>query len=524
MDKVKLSEYVMKNRVLWIVITLFMGLCHGTMMLGNSIGIDTEDIINLQHEFYNGWLTTGRQGLVIIKKLTDNMIFNPQLAGAATLIFLSAACVLWTYLFTYISKKENLFSVAGFSVIFAASTVLTEQLYFKLQSMEVALGFCMMALNLLLMYRTLELQMQRKTKLWVLIIRYVVAVGLNLVLFSIYQAMVPLYIFGAAACFYLHYFFAEEDGNRGNVGEEWKSAKRLWEFLGTLIGLFLVSFLLNQGITSAFFSGSDYLQSQFLWFSQPFADCLMNIWTHIKEVIFGTQIYYVKTFVVYCLLLTISCVLFFRKNSRRKAKVLGVIALIGVLLAPFYMTVICGHAPVVRAQLVLPFTVGFMAYILFLFADGRKVAVYGLVILGAVTAYWQLKYTMLLNYSDKVRYESDVRMASSMIERIDLLQNEENSYPVVFIGSQPAKLNNSCIRGEVIGYSFFEWDATVEPYGYYNSRRVLGLMQTMGTTYRWADPETTMIAYEHSKEMKNWPAAGSVALHDDIIIVKLSDF
>lgn len=524
-NRMNLLDYLKRNRFLWMLAFLFMGLCHGTMMLGNTIGIDTEDIINLQGAFYGGWLTTGRQGLVLLKKLTDNAMFNPQLAGAATLLFLTGACILWTYLFAYISKKENLFATAGFCIVFTVSTILTEQLYFKLQSMEVALGFCLMAWNLFFIYRTLELQMQGQTKRLILIGRYAITIGVNLILFSIYQAMVPLYIFGAVACFYLHYYFHTDMITNGyDVVEKQKDSKSLCGFLGILIGVFLVSFLLNQLITSLFFSGSDYLQSQFLWFSQPFTSCLLNIWNHMKEVMIGTQIYYVKTFVIYCVLLIASCVFFFKRHPEKKAKVFGVIALLGVLLAPFYMTIICGHAPVIRAQLVLPFTVAFMVYVLFLVADGKKVMTYALLVIGFVTAYLQLRYTMLLNYSDQVRYESDVRMASSMIERIDLLQNEECSYPVVFIGTQSAKLNNSCIKGEVIGYSFFEWDAAVEPYGYYNSRRVLGLMQTMGVNYTWADVDTTKAAYEYSQDMKSWPAKESVALYQDTIIVKLSDW
>lgn len=514
----KIADYIVKNRFLWICVALFMAVCHGTMMLGNSIGIDTEDIINLQNQFYGGWLTTGRQGLVLIKRLTGNQIFNPQLAGAATLIFLTAACILWTYLFTYISKKENMFSVAGFSIIIAVSTVLTEQLYFKLQAMELTLGFCIMACNLLLLYHTLELQMKKQIKKGLAIGRYLMVIGINLVLFSIYQAMVPLYIFGSVSCFYLYYF----SGNDNQDGDE-KDVKSLWNFLSTMIAVFLVSFLLNQLITSMYFSGSDYLQSQFLWFTHPFLDCIRNIWIHMKEIMLGTQIYYVKTFVLYCILIIAVSLLLLKKRGKSKTWIFGVLAIIGVLLAPFYMTILCGHAPNIRAQLVLPFTLAFMVYFLFLIADGNKIMLYGLMILGIISAYWQLKYTMLLNYSDQMRYESDYRMASSMIERIDLLQNEQKSYPVVFIGKQSAKLNSSCIRGEVIGYSFFEWDVNVEPYGYYNSRRVLGFMQSMGEQYAWADADTTRTAYEYSLTMENWPSEKSIELYNDIIIVKLSD-
>lgn len=92
------------------------------------------------------------------------------------------------------------------------------------------------------------------------------------------------------------------------------------------------------------------------------------------------------------------------------------------------------------------------------------------------------------------------------------------------IGSHPAELNNSCIRGEVIGYSFFEWDTQVEPYGYFNTRRVLGFLHTLGANYVQGDMEQTKAALEYSESMSSWPAKESVTLHDGVIIIKLSSY
>ncbi len=137
---------------LWIVVFLLALFSHGTMLLGNSIGIDTEDLIALQGTFYEEWLSMGRQGLVFLKLIFGTGVFNPQLAGVMTLLFLTAACILWTSLFSCISGKDSRTATFVFSGLLLVSPLITEQIYFKLQSMEVAFGFCLMAVSLLFVY------------------------------------------------------------------------------------------------------------------------------------------------------------------------------------------------------------------------------------------------------------------------------------------------------------------------------------------------------------------------------------
>lgn len=507
----KFCDYVKKNQTMWILIFLLNILCHGTMLLSGSIGIDTEDIITLKDLFYGGWLETGRQGLVLLKLLSDTCTFNPYLTGAVTLVMLTVAGILWTYLFTSITGKENKLATGSFAGLLSVSTVLTEQLYFKLQSMEISTGFVLMAVSLLLVYRGFSCSNKK---------RYVMILFsflLNLVLFSMYQVMVALFIFGAAACIFLYCFCRERT--------EQEDTKMMWRFARLQLAVFLISFFVNQVTTALFFSGSDYLSSQISWFCQPFISCLGNIRAHIQEVLLGTQIYYPKTFAIYCLLLLIAVMIFFR--SHKKGKALGIISLLLLYASPFYMTILCGQAPVMRSQLVLPFAVSFFAYVLFVMTERtkwKKYVTWFLMAVGLFTGYLQLRYTMQLNYTDTVRYASDVRLASTMIEKINELEDEDCSYPVVVIGSHPAELNNSCIRGEVIGYSFFEWDTQVEPYGYFNTRRVLGFLHTLGANYVQGDMEQTKAALEYSESMSSWPAKESVTLHDGVIIIKLSSY
>ena len=504
-----LRDYLKRNYNLWIIVFLLGLVSHGSMLLSKSIGIDTEDIITLQDLFYGGWLETGRQGLVLLKIIFGTQVFNPYFSGAATLVFMTLACVLWTYLFSYISGKEHKVANMSFSAILLFSPLITEQFYFKLQSMEITLGFCLMAVSLLLLYQMIEVNKYRSK-----VLCFIGAILLNVLLFSLYQVMVPLFIFGAGVCFGLHYFFSTKEN------EDWKDFGR---FIGIYILVFLVSFVANQIITSAFFSGSDYLTSQIRWFSQSFKDCLINIYWHVRDVMLGKSLYYAKTFILYCVLFIVLGVLNILGSKNKKAKILGVFSILLILSSPFYMTLICGNAPVVRSQLVLPFTLAFLVYVLFLFVRDKRNVTIALLALCILTGYTQLRYTMQLNYTDSVRYESDVRIASSIMEEINQLENETYSYPVVFIGKHSAELNNSCIKGDTIGYSFFEWDTDVEPYSFFSTRRILGFMHTLGGNYIQGNVEQFTMAREHSKSMNNWPMQGSIELHDGVVIVKLSD-
>lgn len=502
-------EYIKENICLWIVVLLIALFSHGTMLLGGSIGIDTEDIITLQDAFYGEWVSMGRQGLVLLKLLLGTRVFNPVFTGVMTLFFLAGACILWNYLFYRITGKKNWAASFVFSVLLTVSPLLTEQLYFKLQAMEMTLGFCMMAVSLLVVYYAAIVRDWKKRSVYL-----TVAIVLNIILFSLYQAMVPLFLFGAAACFFLYCFWREE------------TASDVLRNLGILYPpVFLGSFLLNQTITAVWFSsGAGYLTGQIRWLTQSFKDCLINIYWHVRAVGLGQGLYYSKLYPACCLFLAVSVFCTVRKRRQTViVRVAGVLSLLLVMAAPFYMTVLCAVEPVMRSQMVMPFALAFVAYAVTVRLENRRTAARVFLVMCAAAGYVQLKGTMQLNYTDNVRYESDVRIAQAIMDELNALEDSSHSYPVVFVGKHAAELNNSCVKGDTIGYSFFEWDADVEPCGFYSTRRIVGFMHTLGGNYVQGTAEQVVRAAEYSKDMANWPMQGSVVLHDGCIIVKLSD-
>ncbi|MBO5353627.1 MAG: glucosyltransferase domain-containing protein [Lachnospiraceae bacterium] len=494
-------EYCKKNKYLWIVIGGFICLCYWELLMNFSTGIDMEDIINLQGEFYNGWIYTGRPGLVVLKKIMNTYWFNPYLAGILSMMFMLLSCVVWLYLFFCITGKHNYIASLLFSLVLVSSPICVEQYFFRFQTLEIIIGFCLLGIGLVYTYRYVT-----KNKLPFAF----VAVLFNIFVFSFYQSMVAVCLFGAVVSIFLYCFF--------NDNKE----KNLVLITTKYIFIFLISFVVNQILTKLFFSGSSYLSNQINWGKIPFETCIEIILKHIKRVFRGESIFYTKGYIV--LLVVFLFVVCARvKKSTYWERIIGILSVILLILAPFYMTFICANEPVMRSQFVYPYILAFFSYILLQFFENKKVIFYALTLVCSIVCYMQVCDMFRLIYTEDVRYQSDIRIASGLINDIDKLQNRDGSIPVVFIGSRQAELNNSCIRGETIGYSFFEWDSNVEPYGYYSTRRIIGFMHSMGVDYKQASMEDTQNALEYSVTMSEWPQEGSVQLYNNIIVIKLSE-
>ena len=507
----RFKEYVIKNKWIWLLVLLFTVLCRGEMMLSESIGIDTADIIADKEGMYYSWLGIGRQGLVFLKWLTGSLVFNTYFVGVGTIVMLTLACILWGYLFVYVSGKESRIATLFFSGILVSHTILTEQLYFKLQAFEICVALCLTSLAVLCGH---IFALKKRP------VAFVLALPLMLIIFSVYQVMNALFLFGAVSCFFLYYFFGISES------EEEKNGKELWLYILRFAIVFLVGFVLNQAITALFFSNAEYVNNQISWGKMPLADCILSIFTHVKNVALGENVFYIKTFSLFAVILIIQVVLAL-KNSKLTSKYLGALCLILLFMSPFYMTLITGGLNVARSQLVLPFTLAFMGYVTCLFkVKGEKlqrvikIAVW---CVGCLTLIYQVPYTMRLNHTGELRYESDVQVADALIEDIMVYQNADCSRPVVFIGGHEEPLGDNSLHGDCLGESILNWDTEVEPKGYYSTLRIVNFMEYRGTTFRRGNEDETLYSYKVSREMNDWPAEDSIRLVMDLIIVRLSE-
>lgn len=510
-------------------IVLLIFFIHGAKLFNGSIGIDTEDIIHLQDEFYDGWLDTGRQGLVFLKAILGLADYNPYFANLITVIGLSLAVISWLALFDYtLQKKSSPLSWIVGGALWISHPILAEQLYFSLQSVEICIGMMLMAFALFCVVRWYE----GKKYAWL-----VASILSAMLPFAMYQVFVPMFIMGTVMILLLQ--------SLRNLQEK-VTFKSFVAGMIPYVVVFLLTFGFNMLITRLFFSSSDYLTSLVSWGHESIINILFAIGKHIVRVFTGYHSnYYNGAFGVLCVVVLVLLILRVKRqqNSGTNCMLNVLFLYLAVCITPFLLTVICGCEPVVRSQLVLPIVAGSLAYLSVYLLQGDEacigiawhkqngvfIRVAFVICIGviAVGVWTQTQVTMRLYYTDACRYEYDVALANDVIMRIEAEQSVngmEDKLPVFFVGSKSFQGNNACLEGEIIGCSFFDYDTEVEPKYWWSTRRILGFMHILGKDYEQVGVERIEEALHESDNMPAWPAEGCVESCNGMIIVKLSDY
>lgn len=514
-----MKEYLKRYRSHLLLTGLFVFLLHGVKLNSGIIGIDTEDLIHLGEDFYGGWLHTGRHGLVFLKHLFGNAEYNPYFTGMMTLLLFTVAIAAFLLLWDRTGGRTGLWGWGLAGLLWISHPAMVEQFYFSLQSMEICMAICLTALALYLSFRWVE---ERR------LVFGAGSVGILLLTFSSYQAFVVLYIFGVVSLVLLQAL------GELSEGKELKERMLFRRVLFHCI-LFVLAFLLNTLITKLFFGSSDYLSNQIAWGNSSIKDCLRDIAAHVFKAYTGYGSHFYSAGLGLLAVWDLIWLTFFLKKKTKGKK--GVFALLlfcylALLGVPFMMTLLLGHTPAMRSQLVLPGLTGFLGYLSCVLAGQKEGAERkgGLfpAVLGCaaaiclVTGLEQAKVTGSLYYTDSCRNEQDTALGWALMERMEQVNPEKEVLPVLVVGGREFQGNNSCIMGEIIGRSFFNYDRDVEPIAYWSTKRALGFLHTLGADYERVPMERVQEGVEYSLDMPEWPAEGSVRAVNGMMIIKLS--
>lgn len=126
-----------------------------------------------------------------------------------------------------------------------------------------------------------------------------------------------------------------------------------------------------------------------------------------------------------------------------------------------------------------------------------------------------------LEYTDRLRYQSDVELSNRVIHDIEKLGLQNK--PAAFIGNRTFRIPASGARGETIGLSFFDYDMVPEPHYYFSSSRIVSFMNAIGINLQCVPPEQIGAARQIAQGMPCWPQEGGIADAGDFIVVKLSE-
>lgn len=317
------------------------------------------------------------------------------------------------------------------------------------------------------------------------------------------------------ACYLLTYVSVK----KGNVevSKHFFKTSIIKNLFAFICGYILYSVLNN--IIRSLNGATTYLDNSIYWGKIPSSDCINNIIEYIKTTFTTDNIFYHRGFLVVfvCIFLYAIINLF----SRAKDKFLFLLSSIALLISPYLLSIYLGHGLIPRAQFALQFVIAFGIYFLILIFDKNYINYLGF-ILSLFIALNQGYTVSSLLYSDYMKYEAEVRLATKISIRIDELNlGESQEYPVVFVGSYHPSSTPLELRSDVIGASFFEWDSSYIYGG--STGRILGFMNSIGINYLNPSLEDAAKAKELSETMDTWPNSGSVKFEDGIIIVKLSN-
>ena len=120
--------------------------------------------------------------------------------------------------------------------------------------------------------------------------------------------------------------------------------------------------------------------------------------------------------------------------------------------------------------------------------------------------------------------DQDISLTGEIYERASETAEREGrdaeDCVFIFLGKREAALPSESLRGDVIGCSFYQWDAQ-SPMGI--SRRIYDLMQALNLPSKEPVLSRYLDSLPFADEMTCYPEEGSIRMDEDTVIVKLSE-
>lgn len=527
----------------WILMSVIAAIiCYGFLVFSENIRIDTEELINHPGSKL-GWLTIGRFGLAFLKDVLGLGTHNAVKSGILFFVFFLLGANLLTFSIWKFSQKRD-YPYWIFLLLYVTSNIWSYQIYFSVQQAEVA---CAMLLLIVAAICAVQACFEKSgiARVW----RLLVAMALLVLGLGAYQAMAVYYV---AVCLVLFLAWMEghEAGLPGLIEPDVKTGtgavkkecnRRIISGIAGLLVTFGLAYVSYSVIAKTWFMATaDYMGDQMGWGKYSVLDCIKNILRTVKNLVLGNGPRNFSFYTFGVLLVIIFVIAEWRRRSRDGMRPdlqvgLKVLALVGVAVSPFLMTIYMGEMLVTRSQFALPVAAAFLGMYA---VDGLRRLESGhekqrimrwvkristMLILLTVAA--QTGYNLQMAYTDHVRYEQDMQKSEQLVSMLEETGDTRVwDKPILFVGYQKPELDAWCGRTEMYGWSFYEWDYSVDnPIG--TTHRIAGFLKA------YMDIEIQENATEQMKQeavkaaegMTVFPEAESVLLTEDYVVVKLSE-
>jgi len=522
--------------VLAVSVTLFFA--YGIRLFCHSIGIDTELFMADRTGTNQVYIEAGRFGQVLLSNIWRIGEFNPFTG------FFIAFCLIWVFtlswsyiiaIFGMNTDRNN--ALIPFALLFMTVPIWAEQFYFLPQAAENAFIIALCPYVVYLMYK--GFLDNEKGKI-------IGAVLLLVLMTSVYQAIVPLFICGVFICFIL----LQEHSNY-----ELKIYRNLCLKLFTaLVAAMTIYFVVGMIIvpTALNIERGAYLDGMNRWGRQPLGENIRNILAFgyaitighipfVHEVLttrladFGPTLHRVNPaqppmvaartlfLLPVAVFFLVKVIAFMRKEIPSGRKFLFILASIGIPLSIAFLAILGGNVPPSRSLYSLPLAYAFMFF--YLIKSSKRPTAVVLACFALFGTVYQAQTTAQLFYSDRVRFNEDVRIAHELNNLIMQVQPSGEKLPVALVGRYGVATrfheDSNFLQGQAIGHSFFDGDG---PHLFAPTKRALIFMSTLGIFFEMPTRDQLVSAHEEAKLMPSFPALGSVKRTQDFIVVRLSYF
>ena len=550
-----------------VCLTVFAVLfVYGIRLTETDLSIDTEIMLNDQREVLDSWIGIGRFGLVFTKKLFGFVRLVPFTENLMMVLALTAAGMALSFAIWDWCGRQEKFSMAWrlIPALYLSTPCFAEQFHFTLQAFPVAFA---MGLAVVSVYFAEKWAWKRESLLWLLL-----GAVLGIWAAGTYQVLAAMLV----ALFAMAYFLRITESEREN-GFLMAGVRSAAGFALSLAGYVI----LGEAVKAATGCYSQYVEGQMHW-SEGVRVCLHYIFNDVMRVLKSTEIFYHPwTAVVLIAFAAAAGWKIIRMGGGMEKKLCAWFSLAMTAAAPFYLTAVTGYYQPARAQMVYPLAFAFWAVYLTAFEirplSGRGVPartteprgvsarttesrgvparsdvpqgagtqttapqslsspragcrrrIWAKRVLGLVCvilAVSQAQVTTGLFRTAAEVSRNDQLLLNRIYARVEEVADTEDmdQVMILFVGKKDPVLPHDSLKGDTIGYSFFNWgDELVGVTGRIFTENGLG--RVLGMEYGPVNVESYENAVRDAAGRPCWPAKDSVwKVSEGVIGVKLGE-
>ena len=461
-----------------------------------TLGVSTETSVFNEASGSARWVAQSRFSVGILKKIfTTNQILPFRTTFLAVIMIVLTSLLLCKTLNSVTGKKNKSIANDIMSILFVTMPIAAHYMYYLTYNFEIGIGMFITILSVYCFNKTI---LFKESKLYTII-------GVICLFTSIgeYQSFVAFYILIQVATLLIYYMYNDIKFREKVI--------MIAKYIALLIISLIIYFIVSK-IFLIFIEEEKYSQGFFLWGKSEVSAIISNLKEYFLDIYVNRNVYGMMIVTPTCIIaIILAVILVFKK------KFLEALMLLFMLITPMLLPIATGSKMPYRTQQAIMALIPIIWYIVTIFFDKVMVqkAIY---IVAFLAAMRQSMYINKLFYSDYLRYQNDVNLCRRISDRIyDLDLKDLENYTVVYLGKQETKEIPNLIRQELIGYSIFEWDGG-------NYKRIQNFMTLTTAKFKIVtSPETITRAKELSQDMPVWPDKGSIAVKEDMIVVKLSE-